>query len=181
MNTRAQTIVITGFMGAGKSTVAAALAQRLGCEMIDLDRFIAKREMRTAQVIIDKDGEKTFREIETRALHAALETEDVRIIALGGGTWTIPENRALVDRYNGFTVWLDALFELCWKRIVSEDLPRPLARDFVATQDLYAKRRAAYQQATLRIEVLEGTSIDVITTKIVEALPAREQGEVKQT
>ena len=60
-------VVITGFMGAGKTTVAAALAERLGCRAIDLDEFTAGREGRTAQMIIDEDGEPRFREIETEA------------------------------------------------------------------------------------------------------------------
>jgi len=170
MKTRAQPIVITGFMGAGKTTVATALARRLGCRMIDLDRFIADREMRTAQVIIDEDGEKSFREIETRALRDALETDDVYTIALGGGTWTISENRALIDEYSGITVWLDAPFELCWKRIVSENLPRPFARDFVSAQALHRDRRPIYELAKVHVEVVEGKGIVAIVEEIVMAL-----------
>ena len=88
-------IVIVGFMGCGKTTVARALAQRLGCEMIDLDSFITEREGRTPAEIIEADGEPAFREIETHALRDALKMDDARVIALGGGAWTIEANRAL--------------------------------------------------------------------------------------
>ena len=100
----ARPIIITGFMAAGKTTVAAALARRLSRSMIDLDEFIAKSEGRTAQGIIDEGGEQHFREIESKALRDALETEHVRIIALGGGAWMIPLNRALIKEHEGFTV-----------------------------------------------------------------------------
>jgi len=82
-------------MGAGKTTVAAALARKLSCAMLDLDDLIKERSGRTPQEIIDEQGEQRFREIESEALRAALETKRARIIALGGGTWTIESNRAL--------------------------------------------------------------------------------------
>jgi shikimate kinase len=86
MTERTQPIIITGFMGAGKTSIASALARRLACAMIDLDQFIREREGRTPQAIIDEDGEQRFREIEAQALREALETDGARIIALGGGT-----------------------------------------------------------------------------------------------
>ncbi|HKC62661.1 MAG TPA: shikimate kinase, partial [Pyrinomonadaceae bacterium] len=121
----ARPIVITGFMAAGKTTVAASLARKLSCSMIDLDEFITGREGRTPQEIIDEDGEQHFREIENKALRDALETKRARIIALGGGAWMIPANRARILEHNGFTVWLDAPFDLCWRRVESQSNTRP--------------------------------------------------------
>jgi shikimate kinase len=171
MSERAQTIVITGFMGAGKTTVSSALARRLACSMIDLDRFIEEREGRTPQVIIDEDGEPKFREIESRALREALATKTARIIALGGGTWTISSNRVLINEHGAFTVWLDAPFELCWQRITRVNLSRPLARDFGSARRLYDERRAVYDQAMLRVRVNEGKSAGAIAAEIADALP----------
>ncbi|MDT5062077.1 MAG: shikimate kinase [Acidobacteriota bacterium] len=174
MNTRAQAIIITGFMGAGKTTVAIALSRKLRCSMIDLDSFIAERMGRTAQVIIDEDGEQRFREIESQLLRDALENQDARIIALGGGTWTISDNRALINALGGFTVWLDAPFKVCWRRITNESRSRPLAREFDSTRELYDRRRAFYDEAMLRIEVSEDKSADAIAVEIIAAL-SREQ------
>lgn len=171
MTTRAQPIIITGFMGAGKTTVATSLAQKLSCKMIDLDRFIAEREGRSAQVIIEEDGEEYFRDIESRALGDALETENVGIVALGGGAWTVPRNRTLVKERGGFTVWLDAPFELCWKRIESEGKARPLGRDLHGARKLFLKRRATYDQAMLRIEIDEDKSAAAVAAEITDALP----------
>ncbi|HEV7377485.1 MAG TPA: shikimate kinase [Pyrinomonadaceae bacterium] len=170
MNTRAQPIIITGFMGAGKTTVAGVLSRKLGCAMIDLDYFITERMGRTPQTIIDEDGEQRFRELESQALSDALETCNVQTIALGGGTWTIESNRALIKERNGFTIWLDAPFKLCWQRISSESRSRPLARDFDSARELYDKRRAVYDQAMLRVEVCEERSADAIALEIIDAL-----------
>jgi shikimate kinase len=164
-----QPIIITGFMGAGKTTVAQALAERLGCRMLDLDEFIGEREGRTAQVIIDEDGEARFRQIETEALRDALET-DAGVISLGGGTWTIPGNRTLIREHTSYTVWLDAPFDLCWQRIQPEHNVRPLARDRARARTLYDERRALYRLASLRVEVDSSQSTRTIAGLIVRAL-----------
>jgi shikimate kinase len=171
-NARGRPVVITGFMGAGKTTVALELAARLGRPLIDLDRFIAEREGRTAQMIIDEDGEPRFREIESAALRAALEM-DAGVIALGGGTWTIGRNRELVAEHGSLTVWLDAPFELCWRRIESATHTRPLARDPARARALYDARRADYGRASLRINADDLMSARAIAEEIVRALPTQ--------
>lgn len=164
-------ILITGFMAAGKTTVAQALAQRLDCAMLDLDQFIVAREGRSIQTIIDEDGEARFREIEAHALHEALENKTARVIALGGGTWMSPRNRALIASHKGFTVWLDAPFELCWQRIIrAQDEPRPLARDKEQAESLYKERRALYEIAGLRVRIREEADAQMVATEIVNAL-----------
>ena len=93
-------IVITGFMAAGKTSVARALAARLGCRMIDLDYLITERERRSVPAMIDDEGEARFREAESNALRVVLQMKRARIIALGGGTWTIAENRSLIAEHS---------------------------------------------------------------------------------
>ena len=163
-------IVITGFMGAGKTEVAAALARRLACPMLDLDRLIEEREGRSPQVIIDEEGEPRFRELETLALRKALSDGRAHVIALGGGTWTLSHNRALINEREAFTIWLDAPFELCWQRIESEKTERPLARDFASARRLYDERRAVYDQAMLRVQCAKDKSAEAIAAEIAEAL-----------
>src|SRR5216684_3134385 len=97
---RDRRIVIVGFMGCGKTTVARALAQRLGCAMVDLDSFITDREGHTPAEIIVQDSESSFREIETRALQYVLEKNAARVIALGGGGWLIEANRAIAEKHD---------------------------------------------------------------------------------
>src|SRR5260370_2099265 len=116
-------IVIVGFMGCGKTTVARELAQRLGRDMIDLDSFVTEREGRSPAEIIEADGEPAFREMETRALRDALKMDNARVIALGGGAWTIEANRALPSQHYCLTLSLHPPFEFCWERITSTRHP----------------------------------------------------------
>jgi shikimate kinase len=166
-------ILITGFMAAGKTTVAAALARRLECRMLDLDQFIVEREGRSIDAIIDGDGEARFREIEESALCEALENDAARIIALGGGTWIREHNRAAIARHNALTIWLDAPFELCWERIASGEETRPLARDEELTRRLYQERRAIYSLAAIHIRVNAADDSEKIVTEILNALQRR--------
>src|SRR6185295_9378263 len=120
-------VIITGFMASGKTTVARALAFKLGCQNIDLDQFITDRTGRTPKEIIEQDGESAFREVETNSLREALASEPTGVIALGGGAWTVLRNRELIAERDALTVWLDAPFELCWQRIETAGSERPLA------------------------------------------------------
>jgi shikimate kinase len=163
-------IIITGFMGAGKTTVARALERRLDGRMIDLDCFITERERHTPAALIDALGEEKFREAETRALEVLLKSGTVHVIALGGGAWTVARNRALIHEHQCFTVWLDAPFELCWKRIADTRDQLPLARDLEQARQLYDQRRMLYDLAALRIEMDEAKSAQAIAAEIVAAL-----------
>ncbi|HEX8921708.1 MAG TPA: shikimate kinase, partial [Pyrinomonadaceae bacterium] len=124
---------------------------------------------------IEEDGEARFRELESLALRDALERGDdgAHVIALGGGTWTISHNRALIEEHKALTVWLDAPFELCWQRIMKENGSRPLAPDFERALRLYDERRDVYDQAQLRVEVDEERSADAIAAEIASALARR--------
>jgi len=146
-------IVILGFMACGKTTVARELARQCECAFVDLDSFITEHYGRSPAEIIQQDGEEKFRETETLALRDVLQNKEVSIIALGGGTWTIPANRTLIALHDCETVWLDAPFELCWQRIDASKLIRPLASDLEMTRSRYELRRAEYAQADRRIEV----------------------------
>lgn len=160
-------IVIVGFMGSGKTTVARALARQLACDMIDLDSFITNREGRSPAEIIEQDGEPAFRLVETNALRDVLKQDDVRVIALGGGAWTIAVNRALVEQGKCLSVWLDVPFALCWRRITAKGkASRPLAPDRRRARALYESRRASYALAQLRIEASAGEGLAKMLSEI---------------
>lgn len=136
-------IVLTGFMGVGKSTVARHLASIVGCDRIDLDSAIASRESMSVGEIIDSRGIEEFRRIESAVLSDVL-TSGTSVIALGGGAWTIESNRREV-RDRGYTsVWLEAGFERCWLNIVNSRRVRPLARNKTETKRLFDERQRVY-------------------------------------
>ena len=144
-------IVITGFMGCGKSEVARALAQRLGVEMLDLDEFITLETGRTPAKLIDEDGEPTFRNIEFEALTNVLQNKNIEVFALGGGAWIQPRNRELLSATDSVIVWLDTPFQVCWTRIASAPEDRPLGRTKEQAHELYKSRLPTYLLATIRV------------------------------
>jgi len=177
-------IVITGFMGSGKSTVGRALARRLDSQMVDLDKEILKQEKRSAKQIIEEDGETAFREIETRVLCDVLQKNAAGVIALGGGAWTVARNRELITSAGGTSVWLDAPFSVCWQRIVAGIVDgregRPLARNEPEALGLYTQRRAAYAAADLHVEDRGNKTADELAVEIAIALAERKRVEVKR-
>lgn len=163
-------IIITGFMGSGKSIVGHALAQLLRCEMIDLDEVIKREEGRSVRQIIEADGETSFRGIESRVLGKVVSGPTARIVALGGGAWISEENRKQILEQGWTSVWLDAPFSLCWKRIAVSGDQRPLARSEADALNLYTERRSRYELADVRVQITEHQSTDEIAAEIVQSL-----------
>ncbi len=166
-----QRIVLLGFMACGKTTIGQALARRLQCPFVDLDSFITEREGRSPAEIIKTDGEDTFRALETLAVRDVLQNGDDLVIALGGGTWTIPANRTLVALHECLSVWLEVPFEICWQRISeNSDLVRPLAPDYETARARYDSRRADYMLAERHIAIGEADPVEVVVERILKDL-----------
>ncbi|HKO98005.1 MAG TPA: shikimate kinase [Pyrinomonadaceae bacterium] len=159
-------IAITGFMCVGKTTVAQALGQLLGCKVVDLDAAILESEGRNAAEIIRIDGEDAFRETESRVLTDLLSDELGLVISLGGGTWIIERNRKVLEEHRYLTVWLDAPLDLCWKRIEGSAGQRPLASSYLAVQQLFEARRHVYESADIRVPVTEAETPDDTANRI---------------
>ncbi|MBV8856537.1 MAG: shikimate kinase [Acidobacteria bacterium] len=168
-------VVITGFMGAGKTTVGRALANLLGETFIDLDDAVREFEGRGPRELIDEEGEQYFREAETRALRLVLERGEARVVATGGGAWTLARNRSLTASHGCLSVWLDAPFDLCLRRIDTEGArdSRPNARDAERAARLYEERLAAYRQADMRVNVAPEAGAEELAEEIAAALRAR--------
>lgn len=137
-------IVLTGFMGVGKSSVARHLASLLKCKKVDLDIYIETKEKRKIAEIIDADGEAKYREIESQNLKDLLDTSKLNILSLGGGAWTIKENRDLLKEHGFTSVWLEASFDHCWRNIAFSRKDRPLARDKQKARKLFEERQKVY-------------------------------------
>ena len=163
-----QRIVLTGFMGVGKSTVARHLAFILGCEKVDLDALIEESEQRTIAEIVNNDGEARFREIETENLRKILLESEAKIVALGGGAWTIKENRELIKQQKLVTIWLESTFEHCWRNIRLSKRTRPLANNKTKAGELFAEREKVYCLADWHFIVKPDLTSFEIAKKIAE-------------
>ena len=135
---------MTGFMGVGKSSVGRHLANILKAERIDLDFFIEKNEKRKISDIIDRDGEATYRTIESANLCKLLDEHDAQVISLGGGTWIVEANRELIKNKGLTSIWLESTFEHCWYNIKFSHKERPLARDKNKAKKLFEDRKKIY-------------------------------------
>jgi shikimate kinase len=166
-------IVIVGFMGCGKTTVARALAARLDCGMVDLDAIISAQESMSIPELIKERGESAFRDAETFALQVVLDRLTPRIIALGGGAWMLERNRDLLTKHACLTVWLDAPYSLCWQRITGHPVPRPLALDGPSAEKLYRERYPIYALANIRVEVTDEIGADELASQTAEAVKHR--------
>src|SRR3990170_5526777 len=116
-------IVLTGFMGAGKSEVSRELSRILGWTAIDVDTEIEESQKMSIPEIFKKYGEPKFREIETKIIKIFSKNKDV-IISTGGGAVLRQENMNVL-RENGVIICLTATPETILKR-TSNDAERPL-------------------------------------------------------
>lgn len=146
---RADKLYLVGFMGAGKTTVAAALGRRIGWRSEDVDERIEARERRSVATIFVADGEPYFRQVERTVLSDLLPERNV-IVATGGGTFADPANRAMILS-DGAVAWLDVPLSRVIERI-PPDGRRPLAADLMQMEELYLRRRLAYTEAHVRVD-----------------------------
>ena len=160
----ADKIYLVGFMAAGKTTVARALARRLGWRAEDIDELIEARERRPVADIFARSGEPYFRAVEREILKVVLPLRHV-VVATGGGTFVDPENRGAIN-LDGLSVWLDVPIEEVLARIPA-DGRRPLAADRAQMQRLYETRRLAYAMAHLRVDV-GSASADEIAERVAD-------------
>ena len=123
-------VVLVGFMGAGKSSVGAALSRHLGWPFEDLDERIQARAQRSIEQIFRQSGEAEFRRMEHEALRSLVGelSGSARIVALGGGAFTQEKNAALLEEAGLSTIFLDAPAEELFRRCQLQALERPVAR-----------------------------------------------------
>jgi shikimate kinase len=163
---RADKVYLVGFMAAGKTTVARALAKRLDWQAVDIDELVEQREHLSVADVFARHGEAYFRAAERAVLNEQLPPRH-RVVATGGGTFVDPQNRAAIHG-DGVSVWLDVPLERAIARMPA-DGRRPLAADRSEFERLFYARRAAYQLAHLRLDAGRA-SVDALVEQLVDWL-----------
>lgn len=117
-------IILIGYMGSGKSTVAKELHIKTGVEIIDTDEMIVKEQGRSINEIFQTDGEAAFRNLETELLRRLSERSSAYILSTGGGMPVREENRAVLKNL-GTVFFLKADTDTIFEH-VKKDKNRPL-------------------------------------------------------
>lgn len=164
-------VALVGFMGAGKTTVGRALAERMGWRFHDLDELIQAREGRSVAEIFKNQGEAGFRKLERLAVREALAGEKTAslVLGLGGGAFPQEPIRAILREAGIPAVFLDASAEELFRRSEQAEVVRPLRQGIEQFRELYERRRPAYLQAHLRIET-GGKAISAVVDEIISGL-----------
>jgi shikimate kinase/3-dehydroquinate synthase len=155
-------LALVGFMGAGKTTAARAVAEALGVEAVDADELLEARLGMPIARFFDERGEAAFRAEEEAVVVELLAREGPGVVALGGGSVTSTAVRDALRDHR--VLWLDVGVDQAWARAAGQD--RPLARDRERFAALHAERRPLYEA------VADGLLPSVAVDRALPALAA---------
>ena len=160
-------VILTGFMGSGKSSVGTLVAERLGCRYIDLDAEIVSGTGCTITDIFSRDGEQAFRELESFHLLKVLSTGGACVIATGGGAVISAQNRMLM-RKGGTVINLIVTLEQVLARLKGcSDRPLLTGDNYeLQAQSLMSAREQFYADADIRIDT-DGKSVEDVAAEIL--------------
>ena len=172
-STRGPAIVLVGPMGVGKSTVGALLARRIGRGFRDTDDDIVTAEGRPISDIFVDEGEPYFRELERRAVRAALAEHD-GVLALGGGAVLDPSTRALLAAHP--VVYLSMEVDEAVRR-TGLNVARPLLAVNPRRQwrELMEQRRALYTEVARVVVATDDRTPEQVADVVLDALELKQR------
>ncbi|MGE5576868.1 MAG: 3-dehydroquinate synthase [Syntrophothermus sp.] len=149
---RKENLVLVGFMGTGKTSVARRVARECGLRFVDTDSEVERRTGKSISTIFKQEGETAFRTVENQVIADASNGRGL-VIATGGGAVVNPANVESLRR-NGFIVCLTASPEVIWRRLYGDnqrpllDVQEPLEK----IKELFAQREPYYSCAEVTID-----------------------------
>ena len=162
-----KSLVLTGMMGVGKSTIGRLLAKKLRFKFIDVDRLIERQEKRSIKKIFDVDGEEYFRKIEEKITFKILKNKNA-VIALGGGAFMNNEIREKVLK-SCTSVWLKLNLDKLITRYKRNNR-RPLLNKKKLETDvkkIYQSRKKIYSLADFKINCDNITKSQIVEQILV--------------
>ncbi|QGJ69771.1 Shikimate kinase [Planctomycetales bacterium 10988] len=146
-----QRMILIGYRGTGKTTIARELSRLLHWPWLDADIELERNSGRSIGQIFAEEGEPAFRKYEAVLLRQLLKREPL-ILATGGGVIIDPKNRSRIKKAGGMVVWLDATLEILLARLHSDSPAahrRPALTERSAEEEvkhLLEQRRPWYEE-----------------------------------
>lgn len=168
-------IILLGYMGCGKSTIANRLSKSTGIPFVDLDKSIEERMNLSINEIFEQKGEIYFRKLEREVFIELLHLPETLIIGLGGGTPCYSNNHELLKMENVLSVYLKASVETLLDRLISGKSKRPLIADKSESElkEFIAKhlfdRSFYYNQAQYKVSI-DGKSKEETVADVLKIL-----------
>lgn len=166
-------LYLIGFMGAGKSTIAWALAKKCPAKWIEMDQLIEEQQRMAIKDIFAAHGENYFRDLETELLRSFSESTGY-VVSCGGGSVLRDENAALMKE-NGCIVFLRATPETIYER-VKDSANRPILNGNMNVEyirELMEKRRPRYEAVADICVDTDGKDVENIREEILKAVENR--------
>lgn len=164
-----QNIILIGFMGVGKGSVAREVIKQSGCIALDTDDVIESMENRAVKKIFEEEGEAYFRDLEKRvATWLATSVHDT-LISTGGGFFKVPNLKEI-----GKVVLLHASFDTIYERITQHPnakqkiKKRPLFKSKKKARALYEEREPAYMAVADIVVDVTDKPVEAIAREILE-------------
>lgn len=168
-------VLLCGYMGCGKSTIAKILGQKMQLGAFDLDDLIETEAGLSIPEIFKSKGEVYFRKLEHRVFSEWMQNDKSFILALGGGTPAYANNHLLLNGENVVSFFLRASIDTLYDRLVSEHENRPLltlAREEEMKENIAKHlfdRNFYYNQATYKV-VVDAKSAEEVSEEILQKL-----------
>ena len=168
-------IILLGYMGCGKSTIASRLSKITNIQTVDLDKIIEERTNLSINKIFEERGEIYFRKLEHEVFVELLNFSEDLIIGLGGGTPCYANNHELLKGENVVSIYLQGSIDTLFERLASNKSKRPLIADKSDEEmkEFIAKhlfdRSFYYNQAQYKVNI-DGKNIEETTKDILNIL-----------
>ncbi|HEU4495998.1 MAG TPA: shikimate kinase [Flavobacterium sp.] len=168
-------VIIIGYMGSGKSTIARLLSEKMQVKALDLDQIIENHTGVAIKNIFEAEGEIYFRKLESKIFREIMDSDESFILSLGGGTPCYANNHELLNAGGAVSFYLKCSIETLYQRLHLAKEGRPLiaAKDEGQLKEFIAKslfdRSFYYNQASYAISA-DGRSADEIVADIWERL-----------
>ena len=168
-------IILLGYMGCGKSTIANRLSKTTNIPFVDLDKIIEEKTNLSINQIFEQHGEIHFRKLEHEVFVELLNSPENLIIGLGGGTPCYANNHELLKGDNVFSIYLKASIETLFNRLVVNKDKRPLIanKNEEEMKEFIAKHlfdRSFYYNHAQHKVVVDGKTVEETVADILEIL-----------